>query len=122
MAYLFKQTYTRDIPEGAEIIEKNDKTLVRFVGKGGQLRTGELVENSGQQRLRSESPYWSIGYTDAFGHHRIKSTGTRDKQLAQQIMAELTKQVDEDRSGHVSPRQRKIANHRETSLSEHFED
>jgi len=42
MARVFKQTYTKNLPEGAEVIDRDGRAIVRFRNAKGRSATGTL--------------------------------------------------------------------------------
>ena len=120
MANLFRKTYTRALPEGAEVFARRGKELARWTDGRGRTQTAQLSPD--WQGVIVESPVWYARYRDADGVEQRKSTGCRDEQAARQVLANLLAGVEKVRSGILSPEEGQAARHAARPLAEHFAD
>ena len=69
MARVFKQTYTKPVPEGAETFTREGKRHARYKSGKGKTVTAPLSEDGSQIIL--EATKWYVEYRDAdgYGHH-----------------------------------------------------
>ena len=57
----------------------------------------------GNPYRRPNSPFWHIVYDDASGITRRKSTKTKDKRIAQEVLATTLREVEDAKRGDVDP-------------------
>ncbi len=62
-------------------------------------RSGEFWV--GNPYKRPNSPFWNIVYDDASGVTRRKSTGTKDLRIAREFLADMLRDVEKLKAGHV---------------------
>ena len=135
MASLYRKTYTKPLPEGAETFTRKVrphkgrpregeghvvKGFAEWIDGHGRPRTAELSPDG--QGIIIESPIWYARYRDADGVGQRKSTGCRDEQSAEQFLARLLSQAEKIRSGVLSPEEADTARHAGKALSDHFTD
>ena len=120
MANLFRKTYTRALPEGADVVTRRGKKLVRWTDGRGRTQTAEL--SSDGRGVIVESLIWYARYRDADGVEQRKSTGCRDEQAARQVLADLLASVEKVRSGILSREEGQVAYHAARPLAVHFAD
>ena len=108
MANLFRQSITRPLPAGAEIITKNGKRLARWAVRG-KMRTAEVTGEGDAMRIRTESATWYARYRAADGSIIETPTGCRDKSAAASRLAELVGQEEKIKAGVVSAKEVKTA-------------
>lgn len=119
MAAVYRKTYPIDRPAGAEIIERRGKQLARWTNGKGQPRTAELLPDG---RVRFVSDCWYVRYTDASGRMRRCSTGCRDKQSAQKMLADILADVEKVKAGVLSSAQMAAAGHLDAPIDKHVRD
>jgi integrase len=115
MPRLFRQSYTRAIPEGADIITMKGKRHARFQDEDGRTITAPL--NSKGERIRLLSTKWYGEYLDADGIPRREPLST-DKVAAQQLLAELVRKAERGKAGILDP----FEEHCRRPLLEHLTD
>lgn len=71
---------------------------------------------------RTEAGHWYAQFTDETGRRIKKSTGTRHKRIAQQIMAQWELEVTKIRSGLVDREALTLASEASRALAEHLRD
>ena len=121
MSRVFRQQYTRPIPEGAERVVlkgkkgKPDRPGVRFHDDAGQVVVAPLTKKG--DRCRVVSPFWYGQYADADGiRQRVKLC--ENKAAAEQMLAHLVGQAGLGRVGLRNP----CAPHVKRPLAEHLDD
>ena len=120
MANVFRKTYKRALPEGAEVVTRRGKRMARWTDGRGRTQTAELSPDG--QAVIVESPVWYARYRDADGVEQRRSTGCRDDQAAAQVLADLLAEVEKVRSGILTPAEGQAACHSARPLAEHFAD
>jgi len=63
MARIFRQTYSKPLPEGAQIIRRKGQRLARFKDSNGSTVTALLSQD--QTKIIRETAKWYIEYRDA---------------------------------------------------------
>ena len=86
MARIFRQTYTKPLPEGAEIFTRKGRKYARFKDSRDKSVTAKL-SHDGTKVIR-EAPKWYIEYKDADGTIK-KVAGFKDRQATVQYANEL---------------------------------
>src|SRR5262245_33746671 len=92
MARLFKPTFTKPIPEGAELFTRRGKKYARFKTKRGKTREAELTEDG--TRIRQESKVWRGEYYDPATDRTVTTSLCTDQTAAALKLAELVKKAE----------------------------
>ena len=116
MATVYKKKYPILMPEGAEIITRRDKRLARWHNGKGQVRTAEVVADG---RVEFVSDCWYIRYRDASGRMRRESTGCRDRQAAEKVLADKLTDVEKVKAGVMSHGEITAAGHLDVPIGRH---
>lgn len=119
MAGLYKKKYPIQMPEGAEVIERNGRRFARWTNGHNQTLTAEVLDDG---RVHFVSDVWYMRYRDAEGIRRRESTRCRDKQAAQKVLSDILANVEKVRAGIITAQENQIAAHAERPLSQHVED
>ena len=119
MAALYKKKYPIQMPEGAEMIERNGRRFARWTNGNNQTLTAEVLDDG---RVQFVSDVWYMRYRDAEGIRRRESTRCRHKQAAQKVLSDILANVEKVRSGIITAQENQIAAHAERPLSQHVED
>ncbi len=119
MAGLYKKKYPIQMPEGAEVFERNGRRLARWTSGNNKTLTAEVLEDG---RVLFVSDYWYMRYRNAEGVYRRESTRCRDKQAARKILSDIMANVEKVQAGIITPQENQIAAHAERPLSQHVED
>ena len=118
MARIFRQTYTKPMPDGAEIITRKGKRLARFRDSRGRMVTAPLT--AGGKRVIRESPKWYIDYTDGSGHPR-RVPGFTDKRATEQRATDLEKKAERERAGIIDERSIDRSRQLQLNIDEHVD-
>jgi hypothetical protein len=86
MASVFRQTYKRPVPPGADIITRKGERLARWKDRRGRTQTAPLSEDGRQVVL--EYRCWYIAYQDHTGK-RVVEKGYTDRQATEQRARDL---------------------------------
>jgi len=119
MAAVYKKKYPIPMPDGAEIITRRGKTMARWTNGKGQERTAELLDDG---RVQFVSDCWYIRYTDASGKMKRASSGCRDKQAAEKMLADVLAKVEKVKAGVLSHNEMTAAGHLDTPVGKHTKD
>ena len=123
MASVFKKTFTKPLPEGAEVFIRKDERFARWKDGKGKTRTAPVTTGrGGLDRVVIESGTYTAKYRDGQNVVREVATGCRSKDGALSVLKELTDQAERVRSNILSVGEAAIADHQHTPLSEHFTD
>ncbi len=122
MGTVFKKTFTKPLPDGAELFVRKGERFARWKGRNGKTRTAALtVGADGSERIVETSPYFVAQYRDGSGVIRVSSTGCRDETAARRILADLERQAELIRSGVVTSAEAAVGRHNKTPLAEHLD-
>ncbi len=119
MASIYKKKYPTELPAGAEIITRRGKKIARWESGKGQVRTAELLEDG---RMQFVSDCWYVRYRDATGKMRRQSTGCREKQAAEKVLADIMADVEKVKAGIISAKEMDTSQQLETPIAKHIED
>jgi len=120
MANIYRKTYRKDLPDGAEIRHRRGKAIAHWTDGNGRKRTADLSADG--QKILIRSTVWYARYRDADGIERRVSTGCRDEQAARQVLADLLAEVEKVRAGILTPQEMQAARQGDRPLREHFDD
>ncbi len=120
MANLYRKTYTRALPDGAEVFTRRGKKLAKWTDGRGRKQTAELARDG--EKVILESAVWYARYRDADGVEKRVSTGCRDEQPARQVLADLLSEAEKVRSGILTRGEAQTVGHADRALAEHFAD
>src|SRR4051812_16123405 len=100
MARLFRQPYTRPLPEGAQIVTIRGKPHARFADEGGRTVTAPLTRKG--DRIRLLSAKWYGEYRDAADIVQRVPLST-DEAAAQVMLGDLIRDAELARRGMADP-------------------
>ena len=115
MARIFKQTYTKSLPDDAEIITRKGRRHARFKDGKGKTVTAPLSKDGTKVILETAKFY--IDYKDDSGKS-CRKAGYADRQATEQLASELEKTAEHIRSGYKP----KEHGHLARPLTEHLAD
>lgn len=98
MASIFRRTYKRPLPAGAELLIRKGKRLARWRDKRGRTRTAP-VDDAGQN-IVLEYREWYIEYDGADGR-RIRVKGYTDREATEQLARDTVKLAERIQAGCV---------------------
>ena len=119
MANLYKKTYPVPMPDGAEVIQRRGKPVVRWTDKRGNTKTAPLADDG--KRMMYVSDVWYARYKDINGRERRVSTGCRDEQAAAKKLADITAEQEKLRIGFITPQELDTAEHGKRPIADHID-
>ena len=119
MAIVYKKKYPILMPKGAEIIVRRGQSLARWKNGRGQVLTAEVLDD---QHVMFVSDCWYVRYRDGQGRMRRDSTGCRDRQAAEKILADILTNVDKVKAGVISPQEMTASGQLESPIGQHVDD
>ena len=119
MATVYKKKYPIPMPDGAEVITRRGKRLARWQSGKGQVRTAEVLADG---RVQFVSDCWYIRYRDASGRMRRESTGCRDRQAAEKVLADKLTEVEKVKAGVMSHGEMAAAGQLDVPIGRHTKD
>jgi len=122
MATVYKKTYTKPLPVGAETFTRKGQCFARWKPAKGKTRIEKVTTGQdGSERIIVEAVTYTAKYRNGAGQVVEKATGCGDEAAARAVLAELVKRSEYVRSGIITPTQEAVADHQGTSLTEHIE-
>ena len=119
MAAVYRKRYPIAMPEGAEVVTRRGRTVARWTNGKGQKRTAEVLADG---RVQFVSDCWYLRYRDATGKMRRRSSGCRDKQAAEKMLADTLADVEKVKAGVMSHREMTAAGQLDTPIGKHIEE
>ncbi len=119
MATVYKKKYPIPMPEEAEIITRRGRRLARWESGKGQVRTAPVLADD---RVQFVSDCWYVRYRDASGRMRRRSTGCRDRQAAEKMLADILTDVERVKAGVMSHGEMTAASHLDAPIGKHTKD
>src|SRR5262249_8702882 len=121
MGTVFRKTFTKPIPKGADISERKGRRTARWRDRRGRLRM-ELVTvgKDGTDRLLIQTGPYYAKYRDGQGNVCEVATGCRDETAARRKLADLERQADLVKVGVLTPAEQQQAGHSGRPLTEHL--
>jgi integrase len=121
MGSVFKKTYTKPLPEGAELFARKGERFARWKDKKGRTRTAPLTTGKdGSERVVLKAATYTAKYRDGSGVVREKALGCREKESARQMLARLEQRAEKVRTGVVTATEEAISDHQDAPLGLHF--
>lgn len=123
MGTVFKKTYTKPLPDGAELFTREGQQFARWKPTKGKARKAAVtIGEDGTPRLLIVASTYSAKYRDGAGIVRTVATGCRDEQAARSVLNDLEKQAERIRSKIITKQEAETIGHQRTPLAEHFDD
>jgi integrase len=122
MGSLFKKQYTKPLPTGAEVFQRNGQRMARWRDRRGKTRTAPLTTNEGgRDRLLCEAGAWYGRFRDHTGVVVERSTGCRDQGAARQVLARWERNAERIKSGVMTPAEEQMSRQQAAPLENHFD-
>jgi hypothetical protein len=104
MGTVYRKTFTKPLPAGAEVVERGGVRLARWRDGAGKPRTARLTAGrDGAPRILVESGTYVAKYRDGSGIVVEEPTGCRTEAAARQVLADLERKAERTRAGLLSP-------------------
>lgn len=122
MGTVFKKSFTKPLPAGAEVFTRQGQQFARWKDAKGKVRKAAATTGTdGRARILIESRTYFAKFRDGGKVVRVVSTGCRDEQAARSVLADLERRAELVKAGVMTPKEDQIADHQATALAEHFE-
>jgi integrase len=122
MGTVFKKTFTKPLPAGAELFTREGQQFARWKDAKGKARKALVTSSKdGQARILIEAKTYTAKYRDGGRIVREVSTGCRDEQAARSVLADLERRSELVKAGVMTPKEDQIADHQGIALAEHFD-
>ncbi len=122
MGTVYKKTYTKPLPPGAEMRTRKGVRFAMWRTSKGAKRTGKVTTGqNGKPRVLLRAATYTAKYRDGSGRIVEKATGCRDEAAARAVLVELVKRSEQVRSGILTPAQEQVAGQQNVQLQEHFQ-
>jgi integrase len=119
---VFKKTFTKPLPDGAEIFVRKGERLARWKDRRGKTRTALLTAGrDGTERIILESPFFVAKYRDGAGIVQTVATGCRDETAARRVLTDLERKAELVRSNVMTATEATTGEHQCRPLAEHLD-
>src|SRR6185503_5128856 len=115
---VFKQQYTKAIPENAEIVTIKGERVARWRDSRNKLHTAPVSEDG--KRITLESKVYYARYRDGSGIWQTVSTECTDKQAAEAKLNEWRRDAERVRAGILTAAESASVEHQGTPLADHI--
>jgi len=123
MGSVFKKTFTKPLPAGAELLIVKGERIAKWkTAKGKSQSATVIVGRDGNDRITATAATYTAKYRDGQGRLREVATGCRDVTAARRRLSDLEKRADQVRSGIRSIAEDSVVDHQTTPLMMHVED
>src|SRR5262249_22886400 len=120
MGSVFRKSYTKPVPAGAEIVQKNGERVARWRVRG-KLKTAPLTTGEdGTDRILIEGRTYFAKYRDHVGKVVTRPTGCRDEQAARQLLARWEREVEQVKAGTLDAKALDAARQAAIPLEDHL--
>ena len=117
MATIYKKKYPIPMPDGAEIVTRRGTKLARWQNGKKQVRTAEVLDDG---RVMFVADCWYVRYRDSSGKMRRESTGCRDRQAAEKVLADILADTEKVKSGVMSSQEMAASTGLEAPIEKHI--
>ena len=122
MGTVFKKTFTKPLPAGAELFTREGQQFARWKDAKGKTRKALVTTSKeGTPRILIEAKTYTAKYRDGGRIVREVSTGCRDEQAARSVLADLERRAELVKAGVMTPKEDQIADHQGAAIAEHFD-
>jgi integrase len=122
MGTVFKKTYTKPLPSGAEVFTRKGQRFAKWNDAKGKSRTEPItLGRDGSERLCITASTYTAKYRDGSGIVCEAPTGCRDERAARSVLAELERQAELVRANVITTDEAKVSGHQQIPITEHFE-
>ena len=126
MGIVYKETYTKPLPDGAEIFNRKGQRYARWKDAKGKTRTARVTtptqgKNAGVDRIIVEAKTYTARYRDGSGHVVKTATGCKTLDAAKAVLVELETRADKVRCGKWTSAEDAVLDHQLTPIDRHVE-
>ncbi len=121
---VYRETYTKPLPDGAELFTRKGERFASWVDGKGRKRTAKVTtpdtgNHAGTDRLLIEARTYTAKYRNGAGHVVKVATGCKTKDAAEAVLAGLQTRADKVRCGSWSAAEDSVLDWQATAISEH---
>jgi integrase len=121
MGSLRRKTFTKPLPDGAELFTRKGETFAKWKDAAGKTRTAPVTTaGDGSPRIVATSRKWLAKYRRGDDLVIEVPTGCTDKAMAEQFLADLERQADRVRAGVVTTAETQTVVHQQAGIAGHF--
>jgi hypothetical protein len=121
MGTVFKKTFTKPLPAGAELFTREGQQFARWNDAKGKTRKALVTTGKkGEPRILFEAKTYTAKYRDRGRIVREVSTGCRDEQAARSVLADLERRAELVKAGVMTVSEDEIAEQQFAPLADHF--
>src|SRR5579872_6262704 len=122
MGTVYRKTYTKPLPAGAELFMRAGQQFARWKDAKGKTRTAKLTTGAaGAERILIEAKTFTAKYRDGSGIVVETATGCRDETAARRVLGELERRGELVKSGVMTAAEDAIADQQPVLLAEHLD-
>jgi len=122
MGTVYRETYTKPLPSGAEVFTRKGERFARWTDRAGRKCVGRVFTAAdGTDRVLIEARTYTAKFRDGTGRLRKVSTGCRDRDAALVVLSELERRAEKVRAGLLSAAEACAAAYQSAPLAEHIE-
>ena len=122
MGTVYKKTFTKPLPEGAELFTRKGERFARWTDGKGKTRTEKVTTGKdGAPRLLIEAATFTAKYRDGGRIVREVTTGCHDETAARQVLADLLKRAEHVKAGLTTAAQDAVIDQQNVPLSAHVD-
>ncbi len=123
MGSLRRKTWTKPLPDGAELVVRKGRAVARWTDGRGRTQTAPVTRDAdGRPWIELTSRKWLAKYRRGDGIIVEVSTGCTDRSAAEQWLAEREREADRVRAGVVTTAETRTLEHRRSDIRPHFDD
>jgi integrase len=122
MGTVYRKTFTKPLPAGAEIIVRKGERLARWKDAKGKARMAPIAGERAAEpsRITVTAGTYTAKYRDGNGLVVEVSTGCRDQDAARKVLGDLERRSELVKAGVVTAAENAVADHQGTPLGDHF--
>ncbi|HEY3964922.1 MAG TPA: hypothetical protein VGM05_10265, partial [Planctomycetaceae bacterium] len=118
MGSIYRKTFTKPLPAGAEVFARNGERFARWKNAKGKTRTAKLTTGKdGLNRIVIEAKTFTARYRNGSNIVVEMATGCRDETAARSVLGELERRGELVKSGVITAAQDAVADHQPAPLS-----
>ncbi len=121
MGSVFRKTFTKPLPKGAETFNRNGQRFARWKNAKGKKQTAEVTTGKGGlERIIRKAGTYTAKYRDGSGVVVEKATGCRDETAARSMLADLERRAELVKANVLTAAEDAISDHQDMPLGEHI--
>ncbi len=122
MGTVYRKTFTKPLPAGAELFVRKGEQFARFKDAKGRSRTEAITTGTdGANRLLIVAGTYTAKYRDGSGVVREVATGCRDKTAAESVLADLERRAERVKGKILTTAEDSMIDHQLTPLVRHLD-